>query len=95
MPFRLVLDLSTFNGYALLYLIISIWTSYILAEQLCITFLLAVKSRINAAIAVTYIICICLTLASGTVRSNKGLTPWLQENVKGIHTKYAATLLYR
>lgn len=33
-------------------------------------------------------------LASGTVRSNKGLTHWLQDNAKGIHTKYASTLLY-
>lgn len=77
-----------------MYLVVALWSSFVLAEQLCITFLLAVKNKINAAIAVSYILCICLALASGTVRSYKGLAPWLQTNVKGIHTRYASTLLH-
>lgn len=65
-----------------------------MAEQLCITLLLFVKSRINAAIIVSYIFCVCLALASGTVRSFKGLQPWLQENTKATHTLYASLLLH-
>lgn len=65
-----------------------------MAEQLCITLLLFVKFRINVAIIVSFIFCVCLALASGTVRSFKGLQPWLQENTKAIHTRYASTLLH-
>lgn len=65
-----------------------------MAEQICITLLLFIKSRINVAIIVSYIFCVSIALASGTVRSFKGLAPWLQENTKGTHTKYASTLLH-
>lgn len=34
------------------------------------------------------------SIGSGTVRSYKGLQPWLQENTKAVHTKYASTLLH-
>lgn len=37
---------------------------------------------------------ISLALASGTVRSFKGLQPWLQDNTKGTHTRYASSLLH-
>lgn len=82
------------TGYPFLYILVALWTSFVLAEQLAIFFLFFIRSRINAAIAVSYIICICVTLASGTVRSYKGLPPWLQENTKGIHTRYASSLLH-
>src|SRR5690349_57658 len=82
------------NGYPFLYILVALWTSFVLAEQLAIFFLFFIRSRINAAIAVAYIICVCVTLASGTVRSYKGLSPWLQENTKGTHTRYASSLLH-
>lgn len=81
------------NGYPFLYILVALWTSFVLAEQLSIFFMFFVRSRINAAIAVAYIICVSVTLASGTVRSFKGLSPWLQENTKGTHTRYASSLL--
>lgn len=76
------------------YLLVAIWTSFALAEQMCILFLLFVKSRISTAIAVSYVLCLSLVLASGTVRSYKGLQPWLQENTKATHTRYASKLLH-
>jgi ATP-binding cassette, subfamily G (WHITE), member 5 (sterolin 1) len=91
----MVLDPQNLDtGYPFLYILISLWTSFVLAEQLTIFFLFFIRSRINAAIAVSYIICVCVILASGTVRSYKGLTPWLQENTKGTHTRYASSLLH-
>jgi len=91
----MVLDPQVLDtGYPFLYILIALWTCFVLAEQLAITFLFFVKSRINVAIAVSYILCICITLGSGTVRSYKGLTPWLQENTKGTHTRYASSLLH-
>lgn len=90
----IILDPNDPDGTAFTYLLVSIWSSYILAEQLCITALLFVKSKMNVAIIVSYIFCVCLTLASGTVRSFKGLQPWLQENTKSTHTRYASTLLH-
>lgn len=91
----MVLDPQNLDtGYPFLYILVSLWTSYVLAEQLTIFFLFFIRSRINAAIAVSYIICVSVILASGTVRSYKGLSPWLQENTKGIHTRYASSLLH-
>lgn len=92
--FSLILDPTQPIGMSFLYLFIAIWTSFVLAEQVCISFLLVVKSRINTVIAVSYILCISLALTSGTIRSYKGLQPWLQENTKGTHTRYASTLLH-
>ena len=67
--FRMVLDPQNLeNGMPFLYILIALWTSFVLAEQLSMTFLFFVKSRINAAIAVSYFLCVSLILASGTVR---------------------------
>lgn len=82
------------NGYPFLYILTALWTSHVLAEQLAIFFLFFIRSRLNAAIAVSYIVCVTVILASGTVRSYRGLSPWLQENTKGIHTRYASSLLH-
>lgn len=92
--FRIFLDVNDPNGAAFAYLLVALWSSFILAEQLCITLLLFVKSRINVAIIVSYIFCVCLALASGTMRSFKGLQPWLQDNTRAIHTRYASRLLH-
>lgn len=91
---RIILNTNDPDGTAFTYLLVSLWSSYILAEQLCITLLLFVRSKINVAIIVSYIFCVSLALASGTVRSFKGLQPWLQENTKATHTRYASTLLH-
>lgn len=56
------------TGYPFLYIVVALWTSFVLAEQLSIFFLFFIRSRINAAIAVSYIVCISVILASGTVR---------------------------
>lgn len=90
----MILNPSHPIGLAFLYLFVAIWTSFVLAEQICIAFLLVVKSHINTVIAVSYILAISLALASGTVRSYKGLQPWLQENTKATHTRYASMLLH-
>lgn len=92
--FRIILDPTRPDGHPFLYILIAIWSSFVLAEQLCITFLLTFKSRMNTGIVVTYILCICLILASGSVRSYKGLAPWLQDYSKGIHTRYSSSLLH-
>lgn len=75
-------------------LFVAIWTSAVLAEQMCIAFLLVVRSRCNATIAVAYLLACSVTLASGTVRSFRGIQPWLQENTKATHTRYASLLLH-
>uniref|UniRef100_A0A182VZ54 ABC-2 type transporter transmembrane domain-containing protein n=1 Tax=Anopheles minimus TaxID=112268 RepID=A0A182VZ54_9DIPT len=92
--YPLVLDPSNPDGMTFTYLLVALWTSFMLAEQLCVMFLLVMKSQLNAAIATSYILIICLTLASGSIRSTKGLPGWLQENAKGVHTKYASSLLH-
>lgn len=92
--FSIFLYVDNPNGSAFAYLLVSLWSSFILAEQLCITLLLFVKSRINIAIIVSFIFCVCLALASGTVRSFQGLQPFLKEGTKAIHTRYASTLLH-
>lgn len=33
-------------------------------------------------------------MSSGTLRSHKGLSGWLQENSKGVHMKYASQMLF-
>uniref|UniRef100_A0A1Y9H1Y7 ABC transporter domain-containing protein n=1 Tax=Anopheles dirus TaxID=7168 RepID=A0A1Y9H1Y7_9DIPT len=92
--YPLVLDPSSPDGMTFTYLLVALWTSFMLAEQLCVMFLLVMKSQLNAAIAASYILIICLTLGSGTIRSTKGLPGWLQDNAKGVHTKYASSLLH-
>ncbi|XP_065371681.1 ATP-binding cassette sub-family G member 5 [Calliphora vicina] len=92
--YPLLLDPKFPNGTIFAYLLVALWSSYVLAEQLSISFLLLVKVPFNAAIAVSYILVISIALASGTVRSFKGLQPWLQDNTKGTHTRYASSLLH-
>lgn len=94
LSYRIFLDPNEPDGTAFTYLLVALWSSYIFAEQICIFLLLFIKSKMNVAIIVTYIFCVCLALASGTIRSFKGLQPWLQENTKGTHTRYASTLLH-
>lgn len=82
------------SGFPYLYMVVAIWTSFMLAEQLSIFFLFFVKTTINVIIAVTYILCLSIILGSGTVRSNKGLPAILQDNAKGTHSRYASSLLH-
>lgn len=67
----LLLDNKYNNGTVFAYLLVALWSSYVLAEQLSIAFLLVVKVPFNAAIAVTYVLVISIALASGTVRYNE------------------------
>jgi ATP-binding cassette, subfamily G (WHITE), member 5 (sterolin 1) len=82
------------SGYPFLYMIVAIWTSFMLAEQLVIFFLFFIKTSINVVVAVSYILCLSIVLGSGTVRSNKGLPSILQDNAKGTHSRYASSLLH-
>lgn len=66
--FSLLLDPKFPNGTIFAYLMVALWSSFVLAEQLSISFLLLVKVPFNAAIAVCYILVISIALASGTVR---------------------------
>lgn len=66
--YSLLLDPKLPNGTIFAYLLVALWSSYVLAEQLSISFLLLVKVPFNAAIAVSYILVISIALASGTVR---------------------------
>lgn len=91
----IVLDPSNLeNGYPFIYILVAVWTSYMLAEQLSIFFLFFIKKSINAIIVVAYILCLSLVLGSGTVRSWKGLIPWLQDNAKGTQSRYTSELLH-
>ncbi|XP_002032588.2 ATP-binding cassette sub-family G member 5 [Drosophila sechellia] len=92
--YPLLLDVKYNNGTVFAYLLVALWSSFVLAEQLTIAFLLVVKIPFNAAIAVTYVLVKSIALASGTVRSFKGLQPWLQDSTKGTHTRYASSLLH-
>lgn len=64
----LLLDAKFIKGTIFAYLFVALWSSFVLAEQLSIAFLLVVKVPYNAAIAVTYVLVISIALASGTVR---------------------------
>jgi ATP-binding cassette, subfamily G (WHITE), member 5 (sterolin 1) len=66
--YSVILDTTKPDFLAFAYVVVAIWTCFVLAEQLCIAFLLMLKNRMNATIAVTYILVVCLALASGTVR---------------------------
>lgn len=90
----MILNAEDPNGGAFAFLLVALWSSYIFAEQLSITLLLFIKSRMNVAIIVSYIFCVSLALASGTVRSFKGLQPWIQDNTRATHTRYASSLLH-
>lgn len=86
--------MSALTNAPFVQLFVAIWTSAVLAEQMCIALLLVVRSRCNATIAVTYLLAMSVTLASGTVRSFRGIQPWLQENTRATHTRYASLLLH-
>lgn len=94
--YPMILDPSNLDtGYPFIYIVVSIWTSYMLAEQLSIFFLFFIKAPINAVVASSYILCVMITLGSGTVRSWKGLQPIVQDIAKAIsHSRYASELLH-
>jgi hypothetical protein len=66
--YSVILNTAKPDLLAFAYIVVAVWTSFVFAEQLCIVFLLMLKNRMNATIAVTYILVVCLALASGTVR---------------------------
>lgn len=93
--YPMILDPSNLDtGYPFFYILVAIWTSYMLAEQLSIFFLFFIKAPINVVVASSYLLCLSVALGSGTVRSYKGLPSWLQDNAKGTHARYASELLH-
>lgn len=94
--YPMILDPSDLDtGYPFIYILVAIWTSFMLAEQLSIFFLFFIKTPINATVATTYVLCILITLGSGTVRSYKGLQPIVQDISKAIsHSRYSSELLH-
>lgn len=93
--YPMVLDPQNLDsGYPYMCLLVAIWTSFMLAEQLTIFFLFFIKTSINVVVAVSYILCLSIALGSGTVRSFKGLPHILQDNAKATHSRYASSLLH-
>lgn len=82
------------SGVHFLGIVLALWSCYVVTEQMCILFHLFVKTALNTAITVVYILGLCLTLASGTLRSFKGLSGWLQDNTKVLHMKYTSQMLF-
>lgn len=65
---RLFLDPQQPNILYFAYIFLAIWTSFVLAEQLVITFMFTVKSRISVSTAASFILIVCMILSTGTVR---------------------------
>lgn len=94
-PFlRLVLNPNQPIGVHFLGTVLALWSCCVVTEQLCILCHLFVKTSLNAAITVVYILGLCLMMSSGTLRSYKGLSGWLQDNSKALHVKYASQMLF-
>lgn len=94
-PFlRLVLNPNQPIGVHFLGIVLALWSCCVVTEQLCILCHLFVKTSLNAAITVVYILGLCLMMSSGTLRSYKGLSGWLQDNSKALHVKYASQMLF-
>ncbi|XP_048524073.1 ATP-binding cassette sub-family G member 5 isoform X1 [Dendroctonus ponderosae] len=72
-----------------------LWACYIFAEQQTMATLMIVKDHLLAAIFNIYIICVCLTLSSGILRSIKGLQDWLFYLTYATQSRYAAAFLNR
>lgn len=91
---RLVLNPNQPNGIHFLGIMLALWSCYVVVEQLCILFHLFVKTSLNTAVTVVYILVLCVMMSSGTLRSYKGLSGWLQENSKALHIKYVSQMLF-
>ncbi|XP_066246097.1 ATP-binding cassette sub-family G member 5 [Euwallacea similis] len=72
-----------------------LWACYMFAEQQTMATLMIVKNNLLAAIFNIYIVCICLALSSGILRSIKGLQEWLFTVTFATQTRYAAAFLNR
>ena len=90
----MVLNPSQPSGVHFLGIMLALWSCYVVTEQLCILFHLFVKRSLNTAITVVYVLVLCLMMASGTLRSFKGLSGWLQDNSRAIHLKYVSQMLF-
>nr|XP_022912669.1 ATP-binding cassette sub-family G member 5 [Onthophagus taurus] len=76
-----------------LYFGLILWACYLFSEQQTMAILLIVKNHLSAAIFSIYITCVCITLASGILRSIKGLQDWLYYLTYGTQVRYASAFL--
>ncbi|CAG9773059.1 unnamed protein product [Ceutorhynchus assimilis] len=83
------------NPMEYLYFSLILWACYMFAEQHTMASLMIVKDHLLAAIFNIYIICVCLTLSSGILRSIKGLQDWLFLITYATQPRYAAAFLNR
>lgn len=66
--YPLMVDTKYQDHVAFVHIVLVVWSSCILAEQICITFLLYVKQTFNSVTYCTYIVVLLITLGTGTVR---------------------------
>ncbi|XP_050303443.1 ATP-binding cassette sub-family G member 5 [Anthonomus grandis grandis] len=83
------------NPMEYLYFSLILWACYMFAEQQTMATLMIVKDHLLAAIFNIYIVCVCLTLSSGIIRSIKGLQDWLFHLTYATQARYAAAFLNR
>lgn len=77
------------------YFSLILWACYLFAEQQTMATLMIVKDHLLAAIFNIYIVCVCLCLSSGILRSIKGLQDWLFSLTYATQARYAAAFLVR
>ncbi|KAL1512895.1 hypothetical protein ABEB36_002399 [Hypothenemus hampei] len=83
------------NPLEYLYFSLVLWACYMFAEQQTMATLMIIKDHLLAAIFNIYIVCICLTLSSGILRSIKGLQDWLFNLTYATQARYASAFLVR
>ncbi|CAH2075534.1 unnamed protein product, partial [Iphiclides podalirius] len=83
------------EGLDYIYFALILWSCYIYAEQQTIAIMMFVKNGLIAAIVNIYITCVYVMLASGVLRSYKGLEEWLFYLTYITHTRYASIFVHR
>lgn len=76
-----------------IYFTLTLFASYILAEQITIALLMMLKDNIKAAICSLYITSVSVVLGSGILRSFKGLQEWLFYFTYALQIRYASLYL--
>lgn len=70
-----------------------LWASYVAAEQVTVAVLMVVGKPITGAITVLYMTLVSLVIASGAIRSLKGLPYWLAAVSTALPARYASLAL--
>lgn len=70
-----------------------LWTIYAFAEQITVAVMMLIKSSFVSFVTSAYILVICITLATGTVRSLVVLPDWTYYLTYGVMHRYAGAFL--